>query len=75
MPLGPIKPYQASILKPGNTSAMAGTLGRALARLALVTPKALSLPPWVSWMEAVMPPKIRGTWPAITSLTPWPKPL
>src|SRR6266545_4706199 len=40
-----------------------------------VTPSAFSLPLFVSWMEAVIPPKISGTWLASTSAMPWPKPL
>jgi len=61
--------------KPGSVSAIAGTSGSALARFGLVTPSALSFPLRVNWIEAVIPPKISGTWLASTSAMPWPKPL
>ena len=49
--------------------------GIAFALLGPVTPSALSLPLFVSWIEAVMPPKMSGTWFASTSAIPWPNPL
>src|SRR5258706_264920 len=75
VPAGAMKPYQAWMSKPGSVSAIAGTSGSAFARRGLVTPSAFNLPLFVIWIDAVIPPKISGTWLASTSAIPWPKPL
>ena len=75
VPAGARKPYQAVMSKPGRVSATAGTFGSAFARLGPVTASAFNFPLRVSWIEAVMPPKISGTWLASTSAIPWPNPL
>jgi len=75
VPAGAMKPYHAWMSKPGSVSAIAGTSGSAFERCGLVTPRPFTLPALMSEIDAVMPPKMSGTWLASTSAMPWPKPL